>query len=118
MSPALRAQFLAHAVLIHQKNLPKARDVPNQNKGYTGNPARNAFLPRRGEQQFVVLSPMQSQLEVDLAPLLRYGGPWNGFGLKFGTHATLFADMSEVGRKPVADVDHRRGQVFLPQDAS
>ena len=46
---------------------------------------------------------------------LTAAGTRDRFNVDFGPYAALFADMLEVGGKAVAYVDHRAGDLVLPQ---
>src|SRR5208283_1282407 len=63
--------------------------------------------PRRRKQQFIVVPAVQRVLEPGKLPLpASHARPRNRIHLDFGPYMTLFANMLQIRRKPVADVDH------------
>src|SRR5208283_1894909 len=90
-----------------------AEDLADARDGNSGDLLRNAAVGRCGEEQLVLVPAMQRQCQRILAT-----GSGDRFGVHHGTGATLLADMAEVGRESVADVDHRRGQLLLAQELS
>ncbi len=87
-------------------------DVADRNAGdFRG----NAAVGRRREEQLIFVAAVQRVVERDL--VATKAGQRDGFGLDFGPHAALLADVREIGGEPVADVDHRRGDGFFAQVA-
>lgn len=50
--------------------------------------------------------------------LWAHPSPRNGRLQNFGTHSGFFADVGDIGREAVAEVDHRRGNPLLAQKAA
>ena len=70
----------------------------------------------RGEKQLVVLAAVEREFQVDrLAPTAN-PSPRNVGGEDYGPHVRLFANVCEVGGKPVAEIDHGRSQPAPPQE--
>src|ERR1700722_7183170 len=114
--PTLGLEFGAYPVFIHQKHLSIPGDVSNLRDRQTSNSSRNRFARAGGEKQFVVVTAVQGELQINFAGWLPNAGAGNGWGLDLSAYATLFADMCEIGGKAVTEVDHRRGEAFLPQE--
>src|SRR5260370_42362625 len=84
--------------------------------GYSGDGCRHSYCCRRGEEQLVVLAAVQCRFEGGVGAELQ--GQWmnreDGL-LDFGADVGGSAEMGEVGREAVADVDAGRGQI-APQE--
>lgn len=79
---------------------------------------RDGLVARSREKQFVVFAAVQRESQIDLAGGLRNAGERYGLGLNLRPHAAFVADMTEVGGKAIAKVDHGGGQAFPAQELS
>src|SRR5580658_10560428 len=117
MLPALRLEFVGHAGGIAQNDLPAPSDAADLGQGDSRDPLRNVLAGVGSEQEFVVLTAMQGQIEVDFARGLADAGARDEGGVEFRSHAAFFAQMRQVGGEAVAGVDHGRSQPFLEEHA-
>ena len=115
MLPTLGVEFESHALVIHEDDVLLARDVANLGDVDARDLGRDLLPARRGEKQFVVITAMQSKLQIDFAGQLPYGGTGYGRGLDLRANAAFFADMPEVRGEAVAEIDHGRGKTFFQQ---
>src|SRR6185503_7004164 len=97
--PALRLQFLLEPIFVSHPYLPpapygaKVADINSRDPGWH-------LLPNRcGKQQFVIFSAVQGKPKISLS------GHRNFVGFDLGTHTALFANVAQVGGKPIADID-------------
>ena len=87
MLPALRSQPAAYAVLVEEENLFAARDVADLCNGHTSKFFWNSLGAGRSEQQLVIVSSVQRELEIDFLLRLMEAGARNGFGLDLRSDA-------------------------------
>src|SRR6478609_8698678 len=69
------------------------------------------------KEEFVILSSVQCQVEADLAFRFATLSPWNPLRIDLRSDAAFFANVGQIGREAVADIDHRAGKLFFPQNA-
>src|SRR6185437_10314336 len=84
---------------------PHRQNATHTRNRYAGDYPRE---PRRGprrKEQFVILAAMERLVETRPRP------NWQREYVDLRRHARLFADVHEVRRKSIADVDGRRGQL-------
>ena len=118
MLPARRLQLVPFTVLIDQNDVFAADNSPDLRDRHSSDPGWH-LLPRWSRKyQFVVFSAVQCRIEINLVARFADLRPRDCFRIDFCSHATLFADMGEIGGKPVTGVDHRGNQASLPQTPS
>jgi hypothetical protein len=113
--PALRMEFRSHALVIHEDDVPLARNVANLGDVDTRDSGRDLLATRPREKQFVVVTAMQGKLQIDFVNWLPDAGAGDARSLDLRANTTLFADMPEVGGEAVAEIDHGRGKTFFQQ---
>ena len=73
-----------------------------------------------GEQEFEVFATMQGQCQgIEGAATAKVAHVFierTGRGINYCSDVALFAQVSEIGREAVAQVDHCRGELLLSQD--
>src|SRR6185369_3366808 len=84
----------------------KVADINSRDPGWHLLPSRCC------EEQFVVFSAVQGKPKISLS------GHRNFVGFDLGTHTALFANVAQVGGKPIADIDHGRRQPLFAEKAS
>src|SRR5271170_7365269 len=114
--PALRTEFRSDAVRVDEENLLPRCDLANPGYSDPGDRGRDVRAFRRGEEQFVVIASMQRESKIDLQSRLADPRARERIHLEFRANATFFADVSEIGGKAVAEIDHGRGESFFPQE--
>src|ERR1700739_4731550 len=114
MFPAQRLQ-VADFASIHEKNSLASRNAPDSRNWNPSNTRWHVLGTGRREQQFVIFTTMQGQLQIEFPLWPAHPGAGNEFGIYLCPHAALFAEVREVGREAVAGVDHCSGQAFLPK---
>jgi len=111
--PALRMEFCSHALVIHEDDVLLARDVANLGDVDARDSGRDLLATRGGEKQFVVVTAMQGELQIDFVSWPPDAGKRYRRSLDLRANTALFADMPEVGGKAVAEIDHGRGKTFF-----
>src|SRR5205807_4577233 len=106
--PAPRAEFSQATVRAPDENFLTASDAADFSNWDSANARRNAFMCRGRKQKFVVLSAMERKGKANASPRAAVPGDRNGFLVDFRPHARFFANVHQVRREPVADIDHRR----------
>ena len=76
---------------------PRARHPSDLGQRDSRHLRRNALPLGHGEQQFVILAAVQSQVEVNFAGRLPHPRPRNQLSCNLGADAALFAEVSQVG---------------------
>jgi len=69
MLPAQREKFGASSVRAAQEDFPASDDAPNLRYRNSCDPRRDSFARRCGEEEFIIFSPMQGELEINLLPV-------------------------------------------------
>jgi hypothetical protein len=115
MLPTLGAQLESHALVIHEDELLVARDVANLGDVDTCDSGMDSLATRHREKQFVVITAMQSELQIDFVGWFPYAGTGYSRGLDLRANTTLFADMPQICGEAVAEIDHGRGETFFEQ---
>ena len=73
-----------------------------------------SFLARRTEKQFVVFASTQGVVQPDFTRQRAKGHRnWQFVSLDNCTDTTGFANMAQILNQSVADIDHRRRQLFF-----
>src|SRR5271166_2109295 len=87
-----------------------ASDLADACQLYACNLLRDAAIGTSCEKQFVFVTAMQRERQT--------GNGRQRLGIYHCAGLAFFAEMSEIGGKAVADVDHRRGELLLSQEFS
>ena len=82
----------------------------------TRDPSRDALAAGCGEEQFVILAPVQCELKIDFVSGLADLCARNRLRLDLRANPALFADVPEIGGKAVAEIDHGRSETFFEQE--
>src|ERR1700758_2748244 len=61
---------------------------------------------------------MQRKSLINFMPRFPDGGARNGFCLDFRAHTRLLANVRQISGEAIAQIDHRRSQPLLPQNAA
>lgn len=115
MLPTLGAQLESHALVSHEDELLVACDVANLGDVDTCDSGMDSLATRHREKQFVVITAMQSELQIDFVGWFPYPGTGYSRGLDLRANTTLFADVPQICGEAVAEIDHGRGETFFEQ---
>src|SRR5882757_9313784 len=112
MFPPSRQQPSATSIILNQLQSTLPPNPPNPRHR---NPAdlRGNFLRRR-KQQLVILATVQREIKPDLPRRTSYPRPRNRRYLNLRPHAALLANMFEISRQPVTEINHRRSHPPQP----
>lgn len=114
--PALRSEFDSGAVRVQENDLPGSGDVANLGDVDTRDSGRDSLTAGRREEQFIIVTSMQSEFEFDFAARLANLGARNRVRQDLRTNPALVANMPEIGGEAVAEIDHGRGETLFTQE--
>ena len=117
MFPAARSEFANTLLRARDKYLPRPGDSADLGDRYSGDVTGNALARRNGEEQFVIFSAMEGQVEIDFTHWSSHVSPGNERCVEHGSYATLFANVRQIGRQAITRIDHGGRQVFLAERA-
>src|SRR5215469_8867247 len=103
------------AARIPNDHSASARDSTNPGELRLRDSGGNAPALGDGEQQFVILPAVQSELQIHRAPRPSRSRPGDPIGFDFRAHPAFLADMAEIAGESVAGVDHGGDQFLLAQ---
>ena len=111
------------AVRLNQSHSLRPADFSDSVERKVSKPRRDftSFAGRDGEQQFVVFASVERQIERICWTRPAAGWklrPRNQVSPDAGADAARFAEVGEVRREPVADVDERGGQALAREVAA
>src|SRR4051794_18142582 len=116
--PAAGFQHPALSGLADNGNPCAACDLANAAHWNSGNFRGHSASRWSGEQQFVVVAAVKSKFQTHRLTMFADNRAWNRLFPNLSSHATLFADVIQISRETVADIDHGRDEVFFSQKSS
>src|SRR5580765_2629470 len=106
MLPTLRLQSLDRPGTSPQDDSLCARNAADGRHGNAGDTGGNALTGRCREKQLVVLATVERERQIDAFPLASDACTGNIVCHNLGPHARLLADMAEISRQSVTQIDH------------
>lgn len=114
--PASGAKVRASAAFIDENDPLLARDAADAGDGNPRDANRDTFPGGQCEEKFVVFAAIEGYAKINRSRLSPNPRARNGVGRDFCTHSRFFADVGEIGGEAVAQIDHRRGEMFFAQN--
>ena len=111
MFPAARRERSSSSARIHQRDGAATHQIPDAGHPHPSHAARHLYRLRRGEQQLVVFTAVEREID----RLLRAGPQRQRMDgqrsePQLRADAGLVAEVGEVGGEPIAQVDGRGGE--------
>lgn len=118
-APGLQIPNMALLGNAHAGRISDFTNLSNRDSVYALGQAPHVLWPN-GEQQFEIFATVQGQRQwIQCAPAaesLHIFVQRNRGSCNRGSGATLFAQVIQVGRQAVAQVDHGRSELLLPEN--
>lgn len=117
MLPSPRLQAASCAIGTLEDHSAAASDGSDCGDRHAGQGVGDWLVRRRGEEQFVGFAAVKGKMQINFTKGIpnsreRQGGP-----IYLGPNSTFFADVAEIGREAIAEVDHGGREPLLSQTA-
>jgi len=114
--PALGAKLDSGPVGRGENNLPGSRDLADLGDLNACDSGRDALGFGSGEEQLVVVAAVQCGLKTDLAGGLVDLRKRNGIRRNLRANSAFVADVPEIGREAIAQIDHGGSEISFTQN--
>jgi len=113
--PAFRLQLRFSSARVHEKNAFTPGNNADLGDLNTRNGGWQRLLGRSCEEKLVVIAAMQSEVESGSSIFVRVRPDGQGRAEDFRSDSGLIANVPEIGREAITQVDHGGGQLLLAQ---
>ena len=116
--PAPGVKLGSPPTMVYENNLPTSRDLADLGDVDACYSGRDSLAFVRSEEQFVVVAPVEGELNIDFMSGLANLRTRNCIHPDLRANPAFVADVPEIGGESVAEIDHGCGQTLFTQKSA